>query len=622
MGKFKKTLKREGERKAACMETENSFEDPAAEHSSRQAFTSHIHEGPETASAPAKDIHMGAVRNPSHTLKPELQCLPEVGSSAESQLTDLLNRLRSLKEGDKRAQLPSEEEGFSIAEGYAKPHTRALAEAVFGEMLVHLVNAVEAEQANKWKNVGSLFGKTIDWDVEILEIAVKDEEVRGQILTRAMEKKSLKKKRGEWGESVCRFEEISECVFSGFLAHFLDIAEIVRLSLANRQLKKMGDSMTKVREALFEFYDLRDPRPGINPLLVPEDFFSQLHTFSSKSRIKVIDLHGPSYDLVDSFSDKILQDLGIFKGRWGHLRGPSIGYMASEEPARKGYPLKPARKGYPLKEGSSRYRFANRAAIWSPRENDTDYKIVFRVCPHIMQSMIASAIVYCPPPFRSEGAPALGDWDGRLFASAASFGAALREAEGMLAGAVQQQEQQQQQPDGRLEVRPLWRREKENRVFLLASGGVGGDEGGRITLAEEEWIQQQVEGLKEKAELEAVELIQIPPPRDSRPLRDRLVSRSMFIFRQPPGKTEESLASEPISGDDFGIIAGRCLAGFQSGFRDQNRQYHSALLSRFLKYILLFPAAPQSSVADEEGTEEEKEEEKGRVASSRGVDGE
>uniref|UniRef100_A0A0G4HJZ4 Uncharacterized protein n=1 Tax=Chromera velia CCMP2878 TaxID=1169474 RepID=A0A0G4HJZ4_9ALVE len=239
-----------------------------------------------------------------------------------------------------------------------------------------------------------------------------------------------------------------------------------------------------------------------------------------------------------------------------------------------------------------------------------------------MQSMIASAIVYCPPPFRSEGAPALGDWDGRLFASAASFGAALREAEGMLAGAVQQQEQQQQQPDGRLEVRPLWRREKENRVFLLASGGVGGDEGGRITLAEEEWIQQQVEGLKEKAELEAVELIQIPPPRDSRPLRDRLVSRSMFIFRQPPGKTEESLASEPISGDDFGIIAGRCLAGFQSGFRDQNRQYHSALLSRFLKYILLFPAAPQSSVADEEGTEEEKEEEKGRVASSRGVDGE
>mmetsp|Transcript_18717 Transcript_18717/g.37850 ORF Transcript_18717/g.37850 Transcript_18717/m.37850 type:complete len:533 (-) Transcript_18717:118-1716(-) len=318
-----------------------------------------------------------------------------------------------------------------------------------------------------------------------------------------------------------------------------------------------GPESTKVVETLFECYDVPEEfrGPGMNDVWIPEDFLSQLQKFPEDCRIQVIDLHGPSFGVVDCVLDALLKHLNVYGGGWGSMLVSSASYLESK---------KAEDRGYPMKSCSSRYRHANRAVIYTyqAKEQDQngavftrDYKVIFRVCPHIMHSQIASAIIYCPAQEPGRSFEHLGGWDDRLFKDAAQFGQKLREAERMLADSVQ--------PDGRAEASPFWRR--ANKVFLAYHTATADPIDANLL----EMAKINAEGLFQAAELaQPVAHLAIPPydkQSDGFPtfLKTQVVNESWWFRFVPPGGAEAA-----VGGKDLGNFIRLCIAGFKNGFRN------------------------------------------------------
>uniref|UniRef100_A0A0G4I7B4 Peptidase C14 caspase domain-containing protein n=1 Tax=Chromera velia CCMP2878 TaxID=1169474 RepID=A0A0G4I7B4_9ALVE len=312
-----------------------------------------------------------------------------------------------------------------------------------------------------------------------------------------------------------------------------------------------------VCEVLFECYAPEASGPGINQVLIPEDFLTQLDSFPPECGIQVVDLHGPSFDVVDRMLDRFLQELNLHSDGGANMLESSLAYLESREKT----PF-----GYPMRSGSSRYKYANRAVIYTYQHPDNGYiyKLIFRVCPHIMQSQIASALIYCPPqtPLRSDG-QTFENWEGRLFADAGSFGKALLDCQTKLG------EELQLGAGGYVE--PLWK--KQGKVFFAFN----------VDVPMSPQFQWDANRLKEALRVEAglshpVEQLIISPPHPSNTALasslQELVKSSFYIsFHQGGGEA-------PVGGKDLGNFIRLCFAGFMNGFRNFQfvKDAHRALL--------------------------------------------
>uniref|UniRef100_A0A0G4HTP1 Uncharacterized protein n=1 Tax=Chromera velia CCMP2878 TaxID=1169474 RepID=A0A0G4HTP1_9ALVE len=312
-----------------------------------------------------------------------------------------------------------------------------------------------------------------------------------------------------------------------------------------------------VCEVIFECYAPEVTGPGINQVLIPEDFLTQLQSFPPECGIQVIDLHGPSFDAVDRMLDRFLQELNLHSGGGANMLESSLAYLESREKI----PF-----GYPLRSGSSRYKYANRAVIYTYQHPDNGYiyKLIFRVCPHIMQSRIASALIYCPPqtPHRSDGEEFV-NWEGRLFADAGSFGKALFKCQTELAKELQ--------PGAGAYIEPLWK--KQGKVFFAFN----------VDVPMNPQFQWDANQLKEALRVEAglshpVEQLVIPPPHPSNTalasnLKD-LIRTSFYISFHQGG------AEARVGGQHLGNFIRLCFAGFLNGFKNLQfvKDAHTALL--------------------------------------------
>uniref|UniRef100_A0A0G4GUZ2 Uncharacterized protein n=1 Tax=Chromera velia CCMP2878 TaxID=1169474 RepID=A0A0G4GUZ2_9ALVE len=214
--------------------------------------------------------------------------------------------------------------------------------------------------------------------------------------------------------------------------------------------KTQGDKDRDVVETLFEFYDISRKlhflEGLINEMLIPEPFLAQLDNFPPGCLIQLIDFHGSSFREVDEMVDMCLKALKVYGKNGANMFAPCLGYVESRKALAKGYKLDP---------NASRYNYANRAVIYTTKILDKTHKIIFRVCPHIMQSQIATAIVYCASPEGSKK-NANKNWEDRLFRDPAAFGEALVRSHNMLA------EGMQEEGGERPTVTPKWTR----NVFL------------------------------------------------------------------------------------------------------------------------------------------------------------
>eukprot|EP00820_Chromera_velia_P027827 Cvel_11263.t1-p1 / transcript=Cvel_11263.t1 / gene=Cvel_11263 / organism=Chromera_velia_CCMP2878 / gene_product=hypothetical protein / transcript_product=hypothetical protein / location=Cvel_scaffold702:37474-40538(-) / protein_length=520 / sequence_SO=supercontig / SO=protein_coding / is_pseudo=false len=352
---------------------------------------------------------------------------------------------------------------------------------------------------------------------------------------------------------------------------------------AGERLKEDGSNPAtgQVCEVLFECYGTDSP--GTNQVLIPEDFLTQLHNFPPECGIQVIDLHGPSFKVVDKMLDRFLRELNVYSDRerggntqQTHMLASSLHYLESREQTVKGYPMKAC---------SSRYKYANRAVICTYTADVQEtagvrrkytHKVIFRVCPHIMQSQIASAIIYCAPlsSLDSDG-QSFEDWDDRLFKAPNTFGAALRQSELKL--------QEKMHPGGGGEegaqssavVSPLWRR--SNRVFLAFHAESPKDQRD---------AEQAAESLRQAAELSAsVGLLPVSPKAltatDLAVSLTKLVNESWWISLRPsPGVSGKM----PVTGKDLVNFICRCLAAFKNPtMLVEVQAAHSALLRSYLE---------------------------------------
>eukprot|EP00820_Chromera_velia_P030201 Cvel_12951.t1-p1 / transcript=Cvel_12951.t1 / gene=Cvel_12951 / organism=Chromera_velia_CCMP2878 / gene_product=hypothetical protein / transcript_product=hypothetical protein / location=Cvel_scaffold866:61083-65070(+) / protein_length=557 / sequence_SO=supercontig / SO=protein_coding / is_pseudo=false len=267
-------------------------------------------------------------------------------------------------------------------------------------------------------------------------------------------------------------------------------AEKVVMNWQKKRCTKRGTTNEKqeVCEVLFEFYDpRRKNKATINEVLIPEDFLTQLYEFPDNCKIQVIDLHGPSFDFVSQKMTMFLKELCV--NTTGMLPS-SVSYLKN---------TRASKRGFRMDEGSSRYNYANKAIIYTQKEGDETYKVIFRVCPHIMQSQIASAIVYCNP----EGAEVFETWGDRLFKDAGAFGEALVKSEVWLT-------EPPRNPDGGARgriIHPLWR--QHGNVYLAYTENTADDKVLGETVAQ--GLEERL-GLQKCAELvKRVQLLPIPP---------------------------------------------------------------------------------------------------------------
>eukprot|EP00820_Chromera_velia_P030954 Cvel_13507.t1-p1 / transcript=Cvel_13507.t1 / gene=Cvel_13507 / organism=Chromera_velia_CCMP2878 / gene_product=hypothetical protein / transcript_product=hypothetical protein / location=Cvel_scaffold926:2802-14335(-) / protein_length=897 / sequence_SO=supercontig / SO=protein_coding / is_pseudo=false len=339
--------------------------------------------------------------------------------------------------------------------------------------------------------------------------------------------------------------------------------------------QKMPKPRQDVFEVLFECYGIRDP--NANAVWIPEDFLTQLQNFPPREKcgIQVIDLHGPAFDLVDSVLDSFLLHLNLqTKWRGGNMLPSSFHYLQTRDPT----PL-----GYRMKNCSSRYKYANRAVIFTTKRKESEvtytYKVIFRVCPHIMQSQIASAIIYCVPQRGKE----YQKWGDRFHKDAKTFAEALRRAENQLTETL-----------GARDVSPLWR--KTDRVFIAHE-----------TNESPEHIQQQGADLQTG--------LQVDPPRVSPKIQP---DRRLCV--PPPGEKRQDFRqdldglvgsdtwyiclnsnTDAVSGKELGDFTRLCFAGFANGHPNAMAQAaHTSLLRSQLRgsSIVAWPDALPDPLGD------------------------
>uniref|UniRef100_A0A0G4HQG4 Uncharacterized protein n=1 Tax=Chromera velia CCMP2878 TaxID=1169474 RepID=A0A0G4HQG4_9ALVE len=316
---------------------------------------------------------------------------------------------------------------------------------------------------------------------------------------------------------------------------------------------------------IFECYDPEQSEAAINAVWIPEDFLTQLHRFPDNCAIQIIDLHGPSFDVVDQTLDRFLRELGHVDEGGDVMLPSSMQYLESRQATDN---------GFKMDLESSRYNYANRAVILTLERRDLSdgqiytHKVIFRVCPHIMQSQIASTLVYCLPPTaaRADGTP-FENWGERLFATPQSFGEALIDAQGRLAARVQQP------------VLPLWR--QSGRVYIAYRAENPAD-------PQVQWDAQQIaEGLRQSLGLDhPVQRLSIAPYnqayRDLAGRLEQLVQSSMWISLIVQGQY-----SSPVAGKHLANFIRLCFAGFQNAFNggfvvEETQRAHAALLRNLL----------------------------------------
>uniref|UniRef100_A0A0G4HQ59 Uncharacterized protein n=1 Tax=Chromera velia CCMP2878 TaxID=1169474 RepID=A0A0G4HQ59_9ALVE len=193
-----------------------------------------------------------------------------------------------------------------------------------------------------------------------------------------------------------------------------------------------------VFEVLFEEYDKKRGGDVGNVVLVREDFQTRLAQIPRANLIQVIDWHAPDFNTARKMLFAFLKSIGALDSNQSRcpMRHSSKACLQQEGPDRDG-------RGFLLKPSGSRYDFASSAVFWTdrkvPKETDssepTEVTTIFRICPHIMQSHLASMIVYCPPKegeIPNSAPQGVSTGRDRFFQNARAFGKALDKSKGEL----------------------------------------------------------------------------------------------------------------------------------------------------------------------------------------------
>uniref|UniRef100_A0A0G4GP94 Uncharacterized protein n=1 Tax=Chromera velia CCMP2878 TaxID=1169474 RepID=A0A0G4GP94_9ALVE len=142
----------------------------------------------------------------------------------------------------------------------------------------------------------------------------------------------------------------------------------------------------------FEMYKRLPGCEGENNVLVVTEFIRRLFLLGQMA-LKIVDLHATDFRDAYNVLDAIMTAIGV--GSMPQLASASEVFIGPHQ-------RQPTRMGFLLKEVNSSWKYANRA-LFAPRwkeggeegEAKVDYVIMFRVCPDIHHSVLASGILFC-----------------------------------------------------------------------------------------------------------------------------------------------------------------------------------------------------------------------------------